>query len=87
LRRVIAAGGWLLVAFHVSEDGYVPGDELHLARWWGAEVDLTFRFLDPAVVAAELAAAGFAVAARTDREPWPGVEEPSRRSYLLARRT
>jgi hypothetical protein len=23
---------------------------------------------------------------RTDREPWPGVEHPSRRSYLLARR-
>jgi hypothetical protein len=37
-------------------------------------------------VATELADAGFVVMVRADREPWPDAEEPSRRSYLLARR-
>jgi ubiquinone/menaquinone biosynthesis C-methylase UbiE len=87
LRRVIVAGGWLLVAFHISEDGYASGESMHVEQWWGESVDVTFHFLDPAVVAAELAGAGFTILARTDREPWPGVEAPSRRSYLLARRS
>ena len=44
------------------------------------------HFLDPAEVAADMVAAGFAVISRTDREPWPEVEHASRRSFLLARR-
>jgi SAM-dependent methyltransferase len=86
LRRAIASGGWLLVAFHTSEDGYPPGSAMHLGEWWGEQVDITFHFLDPTVVAAELSDSGFVVMMRADREPWPDVEEPSRRSYLLARR-
>lgn len=86
LHRAIAADGWLLVAFHISNASYAAGEELHLSTWWDHEVDLTFRFLDPAVVADEMGAAGFAIMVRTDREPWPGVEEQSRRGYLLARR-
>ena len=35
---------------------------------------------------AELTDAGFFVQARLDREPFAGVELPSRRSYLLAQR-
>ena len=57
-----------------------------MTEWWGHEVGLDFHFLDPAEVAGDLAAAGFTLVSRTDREPWPGVEHPSRRSYLLARR-
>ena len=74
------SGGWLLVAFHVSraEPGHQPGDIMHAEQWWGEQVDLDFYYLDPVEVVAGLAASGFEVVARTDREPWPGVEQPSR---------
>ena len=86
LARVIAPGGWLLVAFHVSMAGQPVGSTHHLADWWGHEVDLDFHFLDPAEVRAGLATAGFSVMATTEREPWPGVEAPSRRCSILAHR-
>lgn len=86
LARVIAPGGWLLVAFHVSDASRSPGSVAHLDEWWGTDVELDFHFLDPAEVAGDLAAAGFTLMSRTDREPWPGVEQPTQRSYLLARR-
>jgi len=85
LARVIQPGGWLLVAFHIEAPEQPVGSSHHLSDWWGYEVDLDFHFLDPAQVSAELAEAGFDLVARTDREPWPDVEYPSRRSYLLAR--
>ncbi len=86
LARAIRTGGWLLVAFHIETEGQPAGSTHHAAEWWGHAVDLDFHFLDPARVAAELAESGFHLMARTDREPWPGSEYPSRRSYLLARR-
>ena len=43
-------------------------------------------FHDPDAVVAALVAAGFTLEARLDREPYPGVEHPSRRTYLLARK-
>jgi hypothetical protein len=36
-------------------------------------------------MAARLVGAGFLVMERTEREPYPEVEHPSRRGYLLAR--
>jgi SAM-dependent methyltransferase len=87
MARTIRTGGWLLVAFHVSLAGHDPGGIMHVDEWWGAQVDLDFYYLDPAEVSAGLAAAGFVVMARTDREPWPGAELASRRSYLLCRRS
>ena len=86
LARVIAPGGWLLLSFHVSDADHPTGATAHFDNWWGADVDLDFHFLDPAEVAAGLRDAGFAVMSRIDREPWPGVEHASRRSYLLALR-
>jgi SAM-dependent methyltransferase len=86
LHRAIAAGGWLLAGFHVSDAEHPTGAVERLRSWWNIDVDLEFRFLDPVEVSADLAAAGFTVMCRTDREPWPGVEHPSRRSYLLAHR-
>jgi SAM-dependent methyltransferase len=86
LARAVAAGGWLLVAFHISDAETGAGQARHVSEWFEAPVELDFHFLDPAEVAADLAAAGFAVMSRTDREPWPDVEHPSRRSYLLAQR-
>jgi ubiquinone/menaquinone biosynthesis C-methylase UbiE len=86
LARAIRPGGWLLVAFHIDDAENVAGSVAHLTEWWGSEVDLDFHFLDPVEVSTDLADAGFTLMSRTDRQPWPGVEHQSRRSYLLARR-
>jgi SAM-dependent methyltransferase len=83
--RAVQPGGWLLVAFHVDSAEFGVGDVNHLTSWFGKSVDLDGYFLDPDVVATEIAAAGFAVHARMERRA-NGVEYPSRRCYLLAQR-
>lgn len=78
LKRALVPGGWLLVSFHIGNDTE------HLVQWWDESVDLDFHYLDPDVIATEVARAGFKVMAVTQREPWPGAEHPSRRCHLLA---
>ncbi|HKC09801.1 MAG TPA: methyltransferase domain-containing protein [Methylomirabilota bacterium] len=79
VRRVLAPGGLLLIAFHVGEET-VHRDEL-----WGHPVSLDFRFLMPDRMIARLVETGFVVLERVEREPYAEVEHPSRRCYLLAR--
>src|SRR5215475_2713404 len=86
LARVIRPRGWLVVSFHIEDAQRPRGSVSHLSDWWDHAVDLDFHFLDPGLVAGELRAAGFSLVARTDREPLPGREAPTRRCYLLARR-
>lgn len=79
IARVLRPGAHAIVAFH-------RGDEVrHLATWWGHEVDIDFRFMDPDVVAGEMRDAGMQVVARVDRAPIPDVETPTERSYVIAR--
>jgi SAM-dependent methyltransferase len=78
-RRVLRPGGLLLLAFHVGRE-VVHRDEL-----WGVPVALDFRFFETAAIERRLEEAGFAVEARVERRPYPEVEHPSRRAYLLAR--
>ena len=78
-RRVLADGGLLLLAVHAGEE------TRHLAEWFGAEVDVSFRFFDPAWLSAELERAGFAVESLTRRQPYPGAEVATPRAYILAR--
>jgi SAM-dependent methyltransferase len=80
-RRVLAAGGLALFAFHVGHD-VVHRDEL-----FGAPVNLDFRFHDVAVVTGALRHAGLEVIEHTEREPYPDIEYQSRRCYLLAKAT
>jgi SAM-dependent methyltransferase len=77
LWRVLKPGGWLLVAFHVGDQ------DVHLEEWWDTLVSICFYFFDPAEIEARLVEAGFAVEERHLREPYPEVEHPSRRAYLL----
>jgi SAM-dependent methyltransferase len=86
LARAVAAGGWLLVSFHVSDGEADAGQVRRLTSFWDTPVELDLHFLDPTEVATDLGAANFTVMSRTDREPWPDVEHQSRRSHLLARR-
>ena len=79
IHRVLRPSGLLLAAFHI-------GSEVrHVTDWLGHEVDVDFRFLDPAHVAAAMEGAGLEVEARLERTNYP-EEHDTRRGYLLARR-
>jgi hypothetical protein len=74
-RRVLADGGPLLLAVHAGEE------VRHSQEWFGAAVDVSFRFFDPGWLSAELDRVGFTVEALTRRQPYPAAEV----AYLLAR--
>ncbi|MGW4647794.1 class I SAM-dependent methyltransferase [Kitasatospora sp. NPDC004289] len=78
--RTLRPGAPLLLAFHRGSEAR------HLTDWWGHQVDVTFHFLDPDTVTADLTAAGFTLRARLDRAPHPHEAETDR-SYLLAVRS
>jgi SAM-dependent methyltransferase len=84
LHRAIESGGWLLLSFHIEDAEHRPGDVKRFDEWWGSPVELTFHFIDPVEVIADLGAAGFEVVTRTDRVSWPD-EAPTRRCHLIAR--
>lgn len=79
IHRVLRPGGLVLVAFHI-------GTEVrHLAEWWGREVDVDFRFFEPAHIADAMERAVLRVEARLERSSYE-QEVQTRRAYLLARR-
>jgi len=78
-RRALRPGGRLLLAFHVGEE-VVHRDEL-----WETPVSLDFVFHLTVPVTASLARAGFQVLEARERDPYPEVEYPSRRAYVVAR--
>jgi SAM-dependent methyltransferase len=82
--RTVRPGGWLLVSFHVDSPDFAAGDVNHLTDWFGESVSVDAFFLEPADVVGDLEAAGFTIMSTTIRQPWPDVEYPSRRCYLLA---
>jgi SAM-dependent methyltransferase len=82
-QRVLQPGGYLLVAFHVSDADVPIGGSRSFSEWWDFDVNLTFRYLDPAAEIGALVDSGFQLMARTDRSPMPEVEHASQRSYLL----
>jgi SAM-dependent methyltransferase len=77
IARVIAPGGTVIVAYHRGNRGSPRRDVGHPGR-------LAFRFLSDRTVTAALTEAGLDVRARLHREPHPGIEHPTRRTYLLA---
>jgi hypothetical protein len=79
LRRVLVPGGLALVAFHTGNE------VIHVDDLFGVAVDLDFRFHDPSLVVAAMHAERLAVTEHIEREPYEGVEYPSRRCYLLAK--
>jgi SAM-dependent methyltransferase len=81
IARVLAPGGEVVVAYHRGNR------VLHPREMWGTPVELGFRFLPDRTVTAALTDAGLDVTARIHREPYAGVEHPSPRTYLIARRS
>jgi SAM-dependent methyltransferase len=78
LKRTLRPGGLLLLAFHAGDS------ILHLDEWWGKRVSVDFIFFPPAVIVDFLRETGFRVVDVIEREPYAGVEHPSRRAYILA---
>jgi SAM-dependent methyltransferase len=78
--RVLAPGGTLAVSFHVGTEA------VHVDELFGCATSLDFVLHRPEAVIAALVDAGFTIAARLDRQPYPDVEFASQRTYLLARR-
>ncbi|GAA3927725.1 class I SAM-dependent DNA methyltransferase [Actinoplanes auranticolor] len=87
LARALRDGGRLLVSFHVEAPDVPAGGTTHLTSWFGADVDVDVHFLDPDVVRGDLVAAGFEIESTMLRAPLDPAEFPSRRAYLLARRS
>ncbi len=80
MHRVLAPGGALALSFHVGTE------HTHVDELFGCATSLDFVFHEPTAVVAALAAAGFTLEARLDRAPYPDLEYPSQRCYLLVRR-
>jgi ubiquinone/menaquinone biosynthesis C-methylase UbiE len=78
MQRVLQPGGLLLLAFHIGDD------LVHLDEWWGQRVSVDFIFFRTEEMTGFLKEAGFRIVESVEREPYPGVEHPSRRAYLLA---
>jgi SAM-dependent methyltransferase len=78
LRRVVRAGGPLLLAVHAGE-----GTE-RFTDFRGIPVDVTLHHHRPDTLAAAVEAAGFAVETVESRPPYP-FEHPTTRLYLGAR--
>jgi SAM-dependent methyltransferase len=80
LKRVLCPGGVLLLAFHIGRE------VVHRDEWWGKEVSLDFVFFETEEMKDRLKVAGFELQEVIERDPYPGVEYPSRRAYLFARK-
>ena len=80
MRRVLRPGGLALVAFHRG------AETIHLDEWWGEAVSVDFHFFQTEEMTDALASGGFTVERVWEREPYPGVEHPSQRTYILARK-
>lgn len=80
MKRVLRPRGLLLLAFHI-------GDEvLRENELWGHKLSMNFLLLNPAQIRGWLEEVGFEIEEITEREPYPDVEYPSRRAYILARK-
>jgi SAM-dependent methyltransferase len=78
LRRVLQPEGILFLAFHAGS-GVVHRDEL-----FGQPVQLDFRFFERWDIEVALTDAGFDILESVVRPPYPDVEYPSHRAYILA---
>lgn len=81
MRRVLAPGGLLLIAFHIG------GDVVRPEEMWGTRVSIEFYQFDRSMIQRMLEEAGFRVEEVIERDPYPpGVEFQSRRAYIFARK-
>lgn len=80
LKRVLSAGGILLLTFHIGRE------IIHRDEFLGEEVSLDFIFFETEEMKDHLKAAGFELQEVIERDPYPEAEYPSRRAYIFARK-
>jgi SAM-dependent methyltransferase len=78
MKRTLRSGGLLFLAFHIGDS------VLHLDEWWGQRVSVDFIFFRTEELVDLLREVGLRVVEVIERDPYPGVEHPSRRAYLFA---
>ena len=78
IHRVLRPSGFLLAAVHCGQE------TVHRDEWWGRPVSVDFCFFEADELQQAVHAAGLEIDQVTVREPYPDVEYPSRRAYLLA---
>lgn len=78
MHRVLRPGGRVLISFHIGDS------TVHVDQFLGRPVALDFVFYQPQAVSDELVRAGFTAVEVIEREPYPDVEYPSRRAYVIA---
>jgi SAM-dependent methyltransferase len=76
--RVLQPGGHILLAFHAGEG------TVHVDDFLGHPVTMDFAFFQPDDIVSRLEAAGLRVEEVTMRDPYPDIEAPTRRAYILA---
>lgn len=80
LCRTLRPGGLLFMAFHIG------AETIHRDEWWGHAVNVDYQLFSTEEMTGYLRAAGFEIDSTRERDPYPDVEHPSRRSYVVARR-
>jgi SAM-dependent methyltransferase len=84
MHRVLRRGGLLLVSFHLAGES---AERVRPGELWGTKTDLEWVLFPRATVEDAMRAAGFTIESSTERAPYEGKEHPSRRAYLVARKT
>ena len=79
--RALKLGGVCVLGFHLGRDA------MHVDELWGEQVSIDCTFFSTEEMEAHLLGAGFEVERREERDPYPDVEYPSRRGYVVARKT
>lgn len=80
IHRALKTEGFCILAFHLGDDA------MHVDELWGEEVSIDCTFYRIDEMEGHLRAAGFVIELRHERDPYPEVEYPSRRGYILARK-
>ena len=79
IHRHLRPNGLVFIAFHIGTG------ELHMDEWWERPVSVDFTFFEVDEMRVYVEQAGFALEWVVEREPYAGVEHPTRRAYVLAR--
>ncbi len=78
--RVFQPGGIFLFTYHIGEE------TIHLDEFLGKKVDIDFMFFTTDFIFSCLKKSGFEKIEIIEREPYPGVEYESRRTYVFAKK-
>jgi SAM-dependent methyltransferase len=80
IRRVLCAGGILLLTHHIGSD------IVHRNEFLGKQVSIDFIFFETEEMKNFLLQAGFKLEEVIERDPYQEVEYQSRRAYIFARK-